>query len=295
LIKGDWPLAGSFACRNCLPKIFNVYERKYLKQRADARDPLSEVQKSRLELLEAARKRHCRETVKSWQKKIKREGIRAVEHEEFRLLQKRETRAGNPETLKARAKAERQRREGKKHRPFGPRRGKDTGEYDADTRKHLSTLALLCFKHSGQASIFRPSMIQLSDVLIRKRWDELPQFIKDDIGGLNEQNKDFPYIFYRTDINNWIGFFTFERRLAPKTCYIRNSVRTISNETVPILPDEEARATASRVRSSRRAALMQGGSREKPWLMVCDFLLNLLFDPSEEVELKQNAENLKWW
>jgi hypothetical protein len=290
LVKGDWPLAGSFSCVHCLQKVFNKYEHKYLNQLKDNGVALNKEQKARLELRKLDMERHCRETEKSWKKKVDREGTDALQGLEHKLIRVQVKRTSDPAILEERAKAERQRADGKPKRSGGRKRRKKNGEYDTNTRKHLSTIALLCFKYFGQISIFQNQMIRLSDVLIRERWDELPASTKGLIVGLEEQMQNFPRFYLGKDIDLWIDFFTSKDNRASRMCYIRNSVQNISNRTVVILPDEMARTTAITVRSSCQAA-----SSQIPFAELCDFLLSLMFDPSKELELKQTAKTLKWW
>lgn len=296
LVKGDWPLAGSFACGQCLQKVFDRYEHKYLDHLVENDTRLNEKQLARLEVLKSAMERHCRETEKSLLKKYEREGKAAVQDVQMKDLFHHDKRVSDPKIMAQRAKDQRDRQEGKMTRSGNSSRAREKGRYDVDTRKRMTTIALLCIKHLGHASISRDCMIKLTDVLIRRCWNTnlLPETIKKKIGGLDNHN-NYPLRFFRIDVYNWIDFFTFQQEGAPRTYYFNPSVQTISNETVAILPDTEARKIARKLRASRQAKAKMAGSLEKPFPLLCDHLLELLFDPSKEVEVKQTAEQLKWW
>jgi len=294
LVKGDWPLAGSFACGPCLQKVFDRYECKYLKHLVENGTELNEIQQDRLEVHQSSNDRHCRETAKSLKKRYERGGKPAVEDQQMKDLLKQKKRASDPKILGARATAERKRQDGKPYRKSTkPKRYKKNCRYDDDTRKLLSTIALLCIKHCGHDHLAKNSFIRLSDILIQKRWDVLPQWIKDDIVGLDDEN--IPRHYFQ-DIHRWIDFFSFKKEGAKATQYFVNSVQTISNEKVDILPDEQARTAALAWRSSMQATAKMDGLSDKPFPVLCNYLFELLFDPTKEVELKQNAENLQlWW
>ena len=162
----------------------------------------------------------------------------------------------------------------------------------------MTTIALLCIKHSGYTSISQNSLNQLLDVLIRELWKSgcLPQTTKDKIKGLDEERNNFPLHFLKKDFSKWRDFFTFQQDGASRTYYFDESVQTISDETVIILPDKDARRIALKLRASRQATAKKkdGSSKTTPFLVLCDYLIKLHFDPTEEMELKQTAEQLNW-